>query len=182
MAGKKAKRKGPFAETSPPPPAHGDVSTQEALAAQEHPAFPVVGIGASAGGLDALTHLLQALPTDTGMAFVVVQHLDPTHSSMLSEILSRATRLPVTEVKDEPPVEPNHVYVLPPNRNMIVRQGVLSLAPRTEARGQHRPIDSFFRSLAEDQKHKAIGVILSGSGTDSTVGLEEIERRKRGFF
>jgi two-component system CheB/CheR fusion protein len=175
MARKKAKRTESLAETSPPPKAQGDVSTQEALAAQEHPAFPVVGIGASAGGLDALKELLQALPTDTGMAFVVVQHLDPTHSSMLSEILSRATKMPVTEVKDEPAVEPNHVYVLPPNRNMIINKGVLSLAARTEARGQHRPIDSFFRSLAEDQKHKSIGVVLSGSGTDGTVGLEEIK-------
>jgi len=137
--------------------------------------FPVVGLGASAGGLEAVTQLLNALPQKTGMAFVVVQHLAPAHSSMLSEILSRETSMPVTEVHDEPAVEPDHVYVIPPDRNMCIRDGVLSLLPREEPRGQHRSIDYFFRALAQDQGHKAVGVVLSGSASDGTLGLQEIK-------
>ena len=119
--------------------------------------------------------MLQALPVDTGMAFVLIQHLAPTRPSLLAEILSRATRMPVIEVHDEPAVEPNHVYVIPPDRDMIIADGVLKLLPRTEVRGQHRPIDQFFRSLAKDQGEQAIGVILSGTATDGTLGLEEIK-------
>jgi two-component system CheB/CheR fusion protein len=138
-------------------------------------AFPIVGVGASAGGLEAFSKMLRALPVDSGMAFVLVQHLSPTHDSQLAEILSRTTAMPVTEVQDEPRVEPNRIYVIPPDRNMVIAQGTLQLLPRTEARGQHRPIDLFLRSLAEDQKHRAIGVILSGTATDGTLGLEEIK-------
>src|SRR5262249_57507531 len=94
---------------------------------------------------------------------------------MLTEILSRATAMPVAEVQDQMPVEPNHVYIIPPGTNMLISGGVLQLSPRTETRGQHRPIDPFFRSLAEDQGHKAIGVILSGTATDGTLGLEAIK-------
>jgi two-component system CheB/CheR fusion protein len=103
--------------------------------------FPVVGIGASAGGLEAFTKLLKHLPGDTGMAFVLVQHLDPSHASALTEILSRATAMPVTEVRDGMRVEPNHVYVIPPNTNMAILHRVLSLMPRTEKHGLHLPID-----------------------------------------
>jgi two-component system CheB/CheR fusion protein len=142
---------------------------------QANSPFPVVGIGASAGGLEAFSQMLHALPVDTGMAFVLVQHLSPTHASLLAEILSKTTEIRVTEVQDEPRVEPNRVYVIPPNRNMILSRGVLQLLPREEARGQHRPIDFFFHSLAEDQKDRAIGVILSGTATDGTLGLEEIK-------
>jgi two-component system, chemotaxis family, CheB/CheR fusion protein len=147
----------------------------EAGAQAASPSFPIVGVGASAGGLEAFTQMLGALPVDTGMAFVLVQHLAPTRASLLAEILSRATAMPVTEVHDEPRVEPNRVYVIPPDRDMVISQGVLQLLPRKEARGQHRPIDFFLRSLAEDQKHRAIGVILSGTATDGTLGLEEIK-------
>jgi len=136
---------------------------------------PIVGIGASAGGLEAFTQMLGAMPVDTGMAFVLVQHLAPKHASLLSEILSRATSMPVMEVHDEPQVKPNCVYVIPPNRNMIVSGGVLQLLPREEARNKYRPIDCFLRSLAEDQGNRAIGVILSGTATDGTLGLEEIK-------
>ncbi len=135
----------------------------------------IVGIGASAGGLEAFTQMLSALPVDTGMAFVLVQHLAPKHASLLSEILSRTTAMPVMEVHDEPQVKPNCVYVIPPDRNMIVSRGILQLLPREEARGQHRPIDFFFRSLAEDQGDRAVGVILSGTATDGTLGLAEIK-------
>ena len=98
----------------------------------------VVGIGASAGGLEAFTQLLQHLPTDTGMGFVLVQHLDPEHESALTQILSRATSLPVREVTDNLPVEPNHVYVIPPNTNLSIADGVLKLQPRATIAGPHR--------------------------------------------
>jgi two-component system CheB/CheR fusion protein len=137
--------------------------------------FPIVGIGASAGGLEASTQLLRALPADTGMAFVFVQHLDPTHPSMLTEILSRATAMPVAEVTDQMAAEPNRVYVIPPGVTMGIERGILRLSPRKETRGQHRPIDDFLSSLAHDQGHLAIGVILSGSATDGTLGLESIK-------
>ncbi len=136
--------------------------------------FPVVGVGASAGGLEAFTQLLKALPADTGMAFVLVQHLAPSHPSALAEILSRATKMPVLEVRDEPTVEPNHVYVIPPDRSMIIVGGVLQLLPR-EGRGAHHPVDQFFRTLATEQRHRAIGVVLSGTGTDGTIGLKDIK-------
>jgi two-component system CheB/CheR fusion protein len=140
-----------------------------------HEPFPVVGIGASAGGLEAFTKLLKHLPVDTGMAFVLVQHLDPTHVSALTEILSRATAMPVTEVRDGMRVEPNHVYVIPPNTNMAILHHRLSLMPRTEKLGLHLPIDYFFRSLAEDRRGKAVGVILSGTASDGTLGLKAIK-------
>src|ERR1700746_827110 len=113
--------------------------------------FPVVGIGASAGGLDAFTQFLEGIEADTGMAFVLIQHLAPNHPSSLVEILSRATRLPVTEGQNERPVLPNHIYVIPPGRYMIIVSGRLQLSPR-EVHGQHRPIDLFLHSLAEDRK------------------------------
>jgi two-component system, chemotaxis family, CheB/CheR fusion protein len=152
-----------------PPEGEADFDEQD-----EGPLFPIVGVGASAGGLEAFTQLLKALPADTGMAFVLVQHLAPMHASALAEILSRSTKMPVLEVHDEPTVEPNHVYVIPPARSMIVARGALQLLPR-EGRGVHRPIDRFFRALAEDRRHQAIGVVLSGTATDGTLGLEAIK-------
>jgi two-component system, chemotaxis family, CheB/CheR fusion protein len=134
--------------------------------------FAIVGIGASAGGIEAFTSLLNAMPSNTGLAFVLIQHLAPTRVSLLSEILGRATAMPVTEVNDEPQVAPNHVYVVPPGRNMLVVNGKLSLTP-LERGG--RPIDNFLTSLAEDKKHRAIAVILSGTATDGTLGLEAIK-------
>jgi two-component system, chemotaxis family, CheB/CheR fusion protein len=137
--------------------------------------FPIVGVGASAGGLEAFRQLLGHLPTDTGMAFVLVQHLDPTHDSILTELLSRSTRMPVTEVTDGMAVKPDHVYIIPRNTNMAIAEGLLRLLPREEARGQHRPIDYFLRTLAEDQNQRAIGVILSGTASDGTLGMEAIK-------
>src|SRR5438876_1173274 len=136
--------------------------------------FPVVGVGASAGGLEAFRELLNHLPTDTGMALVLVQHLDPKHESMLTELLARSTKMPVSEVEDGMRVEPNHIFVIPRNKLMTIREGVLRLRPRAEGRGVHHSIDHFLRSLAEDQNNRAIGVILSGTATDGTLGLEEI--------
>ena len=136
--------------------------------------FSIVGIGASAGGLEAFLQLFRALPPDTGLGFVLVQHLAPSHPSALPEILARATRMPVLEVHDESRVQPNHVYVIPPGWTMTIAQGALHLLAR-EAHGQPRPIDRFFQSLADDQAHQAIGVVLSGSATDGTLGLEAIK-------
>jgi two-component system CheB/CheR fusion protein len=138
--------------------------------------FSIVGIGASAGGLEAFIQLFRALPSDTGLGFVLVQHLAPSHPSALPEILARATRMPVLEVHDESRVQPNHVYVIPPGWTMTIAQGALHLLAR-EAHGQPRPIDRFFQSLADDQAHQAIGVVLSGSATDGTLGLEAIKAR-----
>lgn len=137
------------------------------------PPVAVVGIGASAGGIEAFTALLAALPPDTGLAFVFILHLAPTRASLLADILSRATSMPVTEVRDEPLILADHVYVVPPGQFMIVSQGALHLA---EAQGmQHRGVDRFFTSLSEDQGHRAIGVVLSGTATDGTLGLEAIK-------
>ncbi len=156
-------------------PAVSSPASELAPPATQDSSFPIVGIGASAGGLEAFSELLRALPTDTGMAFVLVQHLSPSHASQLADILSRTTTMPVTEVEDEPRVQPNHVYVIPPNRDMIILHGSLRLFPRKDTRGQHRPIDSFLRSLADDQGHRAVGVILSGTATDGTFGLQDIK-------
>ncbi|MBD2145500.1 chemotaxis protein CheB [Sphaerospermopsis sp. FACHB-1194] len=137
--------------------------------------FPIVGIGASAGGLEAFTQLLSHLPTDTGMGFVLVQHLNPQQKSMLTEILSRTTQIPVTEVQEGMTVEPNHIYVIPPGATMTINQGVLKLQPREKTYQQPMTVDSFFFSLAEYLKNKAIGVILSGGDGDGTRGLERIK-------
>src|SRR5208282_1923934 len=135
----------------------------------------IVAIGASAGGIEALSDLMTHLAADTGMAFVLVQHLDPKHHSILTELLARKTAMPVTEVSDGLLVKPNHVYVIPPNANMSIAGQTLHLSPREESRGMHMSVDHFMRALAEQMQNRAIGVILSGSGTDGTLGLSEIQ-------
>src|SRR5580658_6370239 len=137
--------------------------------------FPVVAIGASAGGLAAFTALLKALPAKSGMAFVLIQHLEPKHESALTLLLSKVTRMPVIEVSDGIAVEPDRVYVIPPNKNMTISGGTLRLAPRTEASGLQRPIDDFSVALAEEQGNRAVGVVLSGTGSDGTYGLKAIK-------
>ena len=137
--------------------------------------FPIVGIGASAGGLEAFTQLLQHIPVTTGLAFVLVQHLDPTHESMLPELLSRVTKMPVQQVRKGMTVEPNHIYVTPPNANMTINSMTLRLVSRSETLGLHMPIDHFFRSLAQQHGSRAIGIILSGAGSDGAFGLAEIK-------
>jgi two-component system CheB/CheR fusion protein len=145
------------------------------LTAQAQASFPIVGISASAGGLEAFTDLLKALPVDTGMGFVLVQHLDPVHESALQHLLGRATAMPVHEVSHNLAVLPNHVYVIPPNKSLDIAKGVLRLQPRTRTGGAARSIDNFFQSLATDQHEHAIGVILSGTASDGTLGLEAIK-------
>jgi two-component system CheB/CheR fusion protein len=138
--------------------------------------FSIVGIGASAGGLEACSALLKQLPPDTGLAFVVVQHLDPAHESLLPTLLARVTKIPVRHVKNEVTVEPNHVYIMPPNSELLFSDGKLHLIPRdASATMARRPIDRFFRSLAENCQHHAIGVILSGTGSDGAMGLDMIK-------
>jgi two-component system CheB/CheR fusion protein len=131
-------------------------------------------MGASAGGLEAFEQFFHAITADSGMAFVLVSHLDPSHVSILTEILQRSTSMPVLEVQDQMKVMPNHVYVIPPNRDMAIFQGVLQLSVPDQPRGQRMAIDAFLRSLAEDQGESAIGIILSGTGSDGTQGLRAI--------
>ncbi|TAN48724.1 MAG: SAM-dependent methyltransferase [Methylococcaceae bacterium] len=138
--------------------------------------FPVVGIGASAGGLDAFEQFFHHLPTDTGMAFVLVSHLDPNRASLLSEILQRSTTLPLVEAIDQVEVAPDHVYVIPPNRDMTIFHGKLQLSVPEQPHAQRMPINTFLSSLAEDQGANAVGIILSGTGTDGTLGLGAIVR------
>jgi two-component system CheB/CheR fusion protein len=137
--------------------------------------FPVVGMAASAGGLEAYQQLLSHLPTDTGMAFVLIQHLAPHSKSLLTEILARSTQLPVHEVHDGMKIEPDCVYVIPPNTKMTVADGVLHLSPREKVFGQFMPGDAFFTSLAADYGHKAIAVVLSGGDGDGSLGLKAIK-------
>ncbi len=143
--------------------------------ASEPVSFPIVGIGASAGGLEAFRELLRFLPDDAGMAYVLVQHLDPRHASLLPDLLARATRMQVHEAREGMEVCADHVYVMAPNTDMTLSQGALTLLPRTEARGQHLSIDTFLRSLAESRAAGAIGVILSGTAADGTLGLQAIK-------
>ena len=140
---------------------------------REPPRLHIVGIGASAGGLDAVTQLLRRVKLDS-TAFVVVQHLAPTHESALAPILARQTPIPVVTITDAMKVEPNHVYVLPPNANVAILHGVLHLMPPPK-QAPRLPIDFFFRSLAQDQGAGAVGVVLSGTGSDGTFGLKAIK-------
>ena len=136
---------------------------------------PIVAIGASAGGLEAMTNLLKHLSPTTGLAYVYIQHLDPDHASLLSTILSRQTSMPVQEAADQMKVEANHVYVIPPNKIMESIDGVLTLDPRQARPVVPMPVDQFFISLSERQKDASIAVVLSGTGTDGTLGLKAIK-------
>jgi two-component system CheB/CheR fusion protein len=135
----------------------------------------IVGLGASAGGLEPLEQFLANVPVQSGLAYIVVQHLDPTHKAMLAELLQRATSMPVREVTASLRVEPNAVYVIPPNTELTVKGGLLRLAEPSEPRGMRLPIDVLFCSLAGDQGARAIGVVLSGMGSDGTLGLQAIK-------
>ena len=139
------------------------------------PGFTVVGIGASAGGLDAFKRFMNAMPPDSGMGFVLIQHLDPKHESLTAELLSKQTSMKVVQAQDRMPILPNHVYVIPPNKDLNVRSRVLYLSELSERRGVRIPIDFFFRSLAEDQQENAVGIVLSGTGSDGTLGLKAIK-------
>jgi len=139
--------------------------------------FPVVGIGASAGGLEALELFLSHVPKHSGLAFVIVQHLDPTRKGIMPELLQRATGMRVLQVKERTLIQPNCVYVIPPNKDMSILHGALHLLEPASPRGLRLPIDFFLRSLAADQQEHSIGVILSGMGSDGTLGLRAIKER-----
>jgi two-component system CheB/CheR fusion protein len=143
-------------------------------ATTESPAFFVVGIGASAGGLDALERFFDSLPDHTGMAFVVVQHLSPDFKSMMDELLARHTHMPIKQVEDGVVVQPDHVYLIPPKKEMIISGGKLLLGERDRQQELTLPIDVFFRSLARDCGRRAIGIVLSGGGSDGSRGARDI--------
>jgi two-component system CheB/CheR fusion protein len=147
---------------------HKEASRDDAL-------FPIVGVGASAGGLEAFSELLRALPENPGLAIVFVQHLDPKHVSVLAELLKHEASMPVEEAGDGVRVERDHVYVIPRNRTITVNKGVLSLGPRDAPGHQLTSIDLFFRSLAADQGIRSIGVVLSGSASDGALGLQAVK-------
>jgi two-component system CheB/CheR fusion protein len=138
---------------------------------------PIVGIGASAGGLEALEQFLRHVPDGSGLAFVIVQHLDPTHKGIMPELLQRFTPMKVSQVRDRLKVKPGEVYVIPPNRDMSLLHGTLHLFEPTAPRGLRLPIDYFFRSLADDLQERSIGVLLSGMGSDGTLGVRAIKEK-----
>ncbi len=139
--------------------------------------FPIIGIGASAGGLEALEQFFGNMPNDCGMAFVVIQHLDPKHIGIMPELLQRITTMKVLQVTDRLRVRPNHVYVIPPNKSMSILNGVLHLFEQVQTHGLRLPIDIFFRSLADDKQDKSIGIILSGMGSDGSLGIKAIKEK-----
>ena len=139
--------------------------------------FPIVGIGASAGGLEALEQFFSHMPRESGMAFVVIQHLDPTHKGIMPELLQRTTEMPVFQATDNLKVRPDCVYVIPPNKSLSLLNGSLFLFEPLETRGLRLPVDFFFRSLANDRKEKSIGIILTGMGSDGSQGLKAIKEK-----
>ena len=136
--------------------------------------FPIVGIGASAGGLDAFSKLLDELPGDSGMAFVLVQHLDPTHASMMVDLLSIHTKMAVLQATNRMPIECDHVYVIPPGVNLSIDADTICLSEQRERHGARRPFDFFLQTLAEQCGKRAICAILSGTGDDGSRGLQAI--------
>lgn len=160
---KKAARKVPASRKQSDPPSKSE------------PSFPIVGIGASAGGLEAVQELFDNLPENTGMAFVVVTHQHPGHVSMLPDLLANHTKMPVVEASEGPKVKANHVYVGPPGGYLAILNAKLHRMDTESSSSPRLPIDYFFRSLAEDQQEKAICIILSGTATDGTLGLKAIK-------
>jgi two-component system CheB/CheR fusion protein len=170
----KPARRPPKAASLPP---EGASSPLPGVASEPGDSFPIVGIGASAGGLEALELFLANVPEGSGMAYVIVQHLDPTHKGIMVKLLQRRTTMTVVEVKDRMRVKPDKVYLIPPNKDMSILHGVLHLLDPAAPRGQRLPIDSFFRALAEDQQIHSIGVILSGMGSDGRLGARAIKEK-----
>jgi two-component system CheB/CheR fusion protein len=167
-----AKRTPPGAEASQ----NGDFLPASPKSALKHSGMPlIIGLGASAGGLDAFKSFLSKMPPQSGFAFVLVQHLDPQHKSLLSELLGKQTEMPVTQAEDGMAVVADHVFVIPPNAVLTISDGILHVVSPAPPREHRRPIDTFFVSLAEDQGENAVCIILSGSGSDGTAGLSAIK-------
>src|SRR6185437_7348377 len=139
--------------------------------------FPVVGLGASAGGVVALKRFLENMPKDNGMTFVVILHLSPKHESMADKVLQTTTRMPVTQVSEATPLERNHVYVISPANDLVMSDGYLRVTPAERPRGHHVAIDLFFRTLADTHRDKAVGIVLSGTGADGAVGIARIKEQ-----
>ena len=137
--------------------------------------FYIVGMGGSAGSLEAFEQFFRNLPVNSGAAFVLISHLDPTHKGMMPELLQRFTKMKVFEAGDGMKVMPNCVYFIPSNKDMAILHGILQLLEPTATRGLRLPIDFFFKHLGQDQKEMAVGIILSGMGTDGTAGLKIIK-------
>jgi two-component system CheB/CheR fusion protein len=137
--------------------------------------FPIVGIGASAGGLEAFTSFLSKMPVDSRMTFILIQHMDPSQPSRLTELLGRASPIPVQEVTEGTIIEPDHVYVIPPGRDMTIQNHTLKLEAQTKHPGLAHSIDVFFRSLAEAVQERAVAIILSGTGNDGTDGARVVK-------
>ncbi|MBN1590478.1 MAG: PAS domain-containing protein [Pirellulales bacterium] len=156
-------------------PAPVESAPESVPVVERSPGFPIVGIGASAGGLEALEAFFRAMPPDAGIGFVLVVHLDPKHVSILPEILQKYTTMPVCQAKDGVRVEPNHVYVIPPNQELAILHGTLQLMELSRPRGANLPIDLFFRALAQDQQQNAVCIVLSGTGCDGTLGVQAIK-------
>src|ERR1700733_1802341 len=158
-----------------PPPKEEEAALQAGVGPDRAQRFPIVGIGASAGGLEAATTMFKELSPTLGMAYVLVLHLDPARESAVTEIMARATRMAVVQVKEGMRVTPDHVYVIPPNCELTIEDWVLHLGSRQERRSSNTTIDTFLRSLAMAHGSDAIGVILSGTASDGTLGLSAIK-------
>lgn len=152
-----------------------DIAGEKKKATRKNASFPIVAIGASSGGLEAVTELLQNLPPDTGMAFIFIQHLSPDYKSILVSLLKRSTKMAVQEIEDMERMEPNNLYVIPYNKGIEVTDGHIQLTPRLK-NGPAMSIDILFTSLAETHKEDAIGVVLSGNASDGTQGLKMIKQ------
>ncbi|HKJ05189.1 MAG TPA: chemotaxis protein CheB [Geopsychrobacteraceae bacterium] len=159
-----------------------EAPTAEAPKLKEHNSFPIIGIGSSAGGLEALELFLGNVPPKNGMAFVIVQHLDPHHKGMMVELLQRMTDIPVVEIKDRMNVKAEHVYLIPPNKDLSILNGRLQLLEPSAPHGLRLPIDFFFHALAADQQNLCCAVILSGMGSDGVQGLRTIKEKSGGIF
>ena len=153
------------------------MSLSNMLDVKNHSDFSVVGIGASAGGLEALEKFFKNMPVDSGLAFVVIQHLDPTFKNILPELLQKTTLMPVCQITDLLKVIPNHIYVIPPNRALTIHNGFFHLSEPKESRGLRLPIDVFLNSLALDKLNKSVGIILSGMGADGSEGVKAIKSK-----
>src|SRR5262249_22949853 len=149
--------------------------SEEAKDAAQRHMMPVVGIGASAGGLDAFKQFFSAMPSDSGMAFVLIPHLDPTHESLMVELLRKYTPMPVEEAGEGMAVEANHVYIIPPNKYLTISKGVLRLTGPVERARPSTSLDFFLPSLAEDLEEKAICIIMSGTGAHGALGLKAVK-------
>jgi len=161
-----------MAKSNPPPPSP---ATDERKLTPSTLSFPVIGIGASAGGLEALIRFFEGMPAEPGMAFVVILHLSPKHESSAAEILQRATQMAVTQVTHPVPVEADHVYVIPPGFELTMNDGYVRVAPSERVRGHHVAVDVFFRTMAEVHRERAVCIVMSGTGSDGAVGLTRVK-------